>query len=279
MAAEGAQTPTTYIQHHLKNLTVSFQEGSVWTLHVDTFLTAVFMGLIGVFAMWMATRKATAGVPGKWQAFVEIVLEFLDKQAKDAYHGASKLVTPIAITLFVWILLMNLLKMIPADFIAVPMGKLSMLVAEMAGAEDPSKYNYWKPVPTADVHATLGLSISVFFLMIFFALRAKGLGGFVKELFVAPFGPWMFPANLLLNAVELLSKPVSLAMRLFGNMFGGEIVFLLIWVLASAGVFGVVASGAFGLGWLLYHLLVIPLQPFIFMMLSVVYLSLMEEHH
>src|SRR5690606_26570993 len=128
--AEGGQTPTSYIQHHLKNLTVSFQEGSVWTLHVDTFLTAVFMGLLGVLAMWLATRRATAGVPGKWQAFVEIVLEFLDKQAKDAHHGASRLVAPIAITLFVWILLMNLLKMVPADFIAVPMGKLSMAVAE-----------------------------------------------------------------------------------------------------------------------------------------------------
>ncbi len=265
MAAEGAQTPTTYIQHHLKNLTVQIQEGGFWTLHLDTFITAVLMGLFGVFVMWLATRKATAGVPGKWQAFVEIVLEFIDKQAKDAYHGSSRLVTPIAITLFVWILLMNLLKMIPADFIALPLHAMGV--------------DYWKPVPTADVNATLGMSISVFFLMIFFALRAKGVGGFVKELFVAPFGPWMFPANLLLNAVELLSKPVSLAMRLFGNMYGGEIVFLLIWVLGSAGLAGAVAGGVFGLGWMLFHILVIPLQAFIFMMLSVVYLSLMEEHH
>jgi F-type H+-transporting ATPase subunit a len=265
MAADGGQTPTTYIQHHLKNLSVQISEGSFWTLHLDTFITAVLMGLIAVFAMWLATRKATAGVPGKWQAFVEIVLEFIDKQAKDAYHGSSRLVTPIAITLFVWILLMNLLKMIPADFFAIPLHAVGI--------------EYWKPVPTADVNATLGMSISVFFLMIFFALRAKGLGGFIKELFVAPFGPWMFPFNLLLNAVELLSKPVSLAMRLFGNMFGGEIVFLLIWVLGSAGVFGAIFGGAFGLGWMLFHLLVIPLQAFIFMMLSVVYLSLMEEHH
>lgn len=138
---------------------------------------------------------------------------------------------------------------------------------------------YWKPVPTADLNATFGLSLSVFFLMIFFALRAKGLGGFIHELFTAPFGKWMFPANLLLNAVELLSKPVSLAMRLFGNMFAGEVLFLLIWALGGAGILGMVASGALGLGWMLFHLLVIPLQAFIFMMLSVVYLSLMEEGH
>jgi len=127
--------------------------------------------------------------------------------------------------------------------------------------------------------ATLGMSFSVFFLMIFFALRAKGFGGFVHELFTAPFGKWMFPANLLLNFVELLSKPVSLAMRLFGNMYGGELVFLLIWVLGSVGVAGMIAGGTFGLGWMLFHLLVVPLQAFIFMMLSIVYLGLMEEHH
>lgn len=265
MAGEAELTPTGYIQHHLKNLTFQVGEGGFWTLHMDTLITAVLLGLVMVFAFWLATRKATAGVPGKWQAFVEIVLEFIDKQAKDAYHGSSKLVTPIAITLFCWILLMNGLKLVPADFIAKPL--------EWVGV------HYWKPVPTADVNATLGMSISVFFLMIFFALRAKGLGGFIHELFTAPFGKWMFPANLLLNFVELLSKPISLAMRLFGNMYGGEIVFLLIWMLGGAGIFGALAGGAFGLGWMLFHLLVIPLQAFIFMMLSIVYLSLMEEHH
>ena len=261
MAGE-ALTPTTYIQHHLQNLTAPVGEGGgFWTLHVDTFLTAVVMGLIMVFAFWMATRKATAGVPGKWQAFVEICLEFVDKQAKDTYHGKSKLVTPIAITIFFWILLMNLLKMIPADFFAIPLGWVGI--------------NYWKPVPTADVNATLGMSISVFFLMVFFALKSKGLGGLIKEFLTAPFGKWMLPFNLILNIVEWLSKPVSLAMRLFGNMFGGEIVFLLIWVLGGAGLFG----GAFGLGWMLFHLLVIPLQAFIFMMLTIVYLSLSEDSH
>lgn len=158
-------------------------------------------------------------MPGKWQAFIEILLEFVDKQARDTYHGTSKLVTPIAITLFFWILMMNLLKMIPADFIAKPL--------ELLGVP------YWKPVPTADVNATLGMSISVFFLMLFFAFRSKGFGGFAKEFLTAPFGKWMLPFNLILNIVEWLSKPISLAMRLFGNMFGGEIVFLLIWVLGG----------------------------------------------
>lgn len=264
MAGE-ALTPTSYIQHHLHNLTIHMQEGGFWAIHVDTIVTSVLMGLLMVFGFWMATRKATAGVPGKWQAFVEICLEFVDRQAKDTYHGTSKLVTPIAITIFFWILLMNLIKMIPADFIALPLEALGV--------------PYWKPVPTADVNATLGMSISVFFLMLFFALRSKGLGGFTKEFLTAPFGKWMMPFNLILNIVEWLSKPISLAMRLFGNMFGGEIVFLLIWVLGGAGIAGAIAGGAFGLGWMLFHLLVIPLQAFIFMMLSIVYLSLSEDAH
>ena len=265
MAAEAELTPTSYIQHHLKNLTHSVGEGSFWTLNVDTFVTALLMGLFMVFIFWLATRKATAGVPGKWQAFVEICLEFVDRQARDTYHGTSKLVTPIAITLFFWILLMNLIKMVPADFIAKPL--------EWVGI------HYWKPVPTADVNATLGMSISVFFLMLFFGLRAKGVGHFTLEFLTQPFGKWMLPFNLILNIVEWVSKPISLAMRLFGNMFGGEIVFLLIWVLGGAGIAGMFAGAAFGFGWMIFHLLVIPLQAFIFMMLSIVYLSLSEDSH
>jgi F-type H+-transporting ATPase subunit a len=264
MAGEEA-TPTSYIQHHLQNLTFQVQEGGFWQVHVDTLVMSVLSGLLMVFGFWIATRKATAGVPGKWQAFVEILLEFVDRQVKDTYHGTSKLVTPIAITLFFWILMMNLIKMVPADFIARPL--------EMAGV------HYWKPVPTADVNATLGMSISVFFLMIFFSLRSKGVGGMAKEFLTATFGKWMLPFNLILNIVEWVSKPISLAMRLFGNMFGGEIVFLLIWVLGGAGIFGALAGGAFGFGWMLFHLLVIPLQAFIFMMLSIVYLSLAEDSH
>ncbi len=265
MAGESELTPTSYIQHHLHNLTAQVGEGSFFTIHVDTLVSSLAMGALMVFMFWLATRRPTAGVPGKWQAFVEIMLEFVDRQARDTYHGSSKLVTPIAITLFFWILLMNMLKFIPADFFAVPLGWVGV--------------DYWKPVPTADVNATLGMSISVFFLMLFFALRAKGIGGFTKEFLTAPFGKWMMPFNLILNIVEWLSKPISLAMRLFGNMFGGEIVFLLIWVLGGAGLLGLIGSAAFGFGWMIFHLLVIPLQAFIFMMLSIVYLSLSEDAH
>ena len=265
MAGESELTPTSYIQHHLHNLTAQVGEGSFFTIHVDTLVSSLVMGALMVFMFWLATRRPTAGVPGKWQAFVEIMLEFVDRQARDTYHGTSKLVTPIAITLFFWILLMNMLKFIPADFFAVPLSWVGV--------------NYWKPVPTADVNATLGMSISVFFLMLFFALRAKGIGGFTKEFLTAPFGKWMMPFNLILNIVEWLSKPISLAMRLFGNMFGGEIVFLLIWVLGGASLLGVLGGGVLGLGWMLFHLLVIPLQAFIFMMLSIVYLSLAEDDH
>ena len=261
----GELTPTEYIQHHLHNLTAHVGEGSFMTLHVDTLVMAVLMGLVMVFMFWVAVRKPTAGVPGKWQAFVEICLEFVHAQVKDTYHGKSKLVTPIAITIFFWILLMNMVKMIPADFIAKPL--------EWVGIP------YWKPVPTADVNATLGMSISVFVLMIVFALKAKGIGGFTKEFLTAPFGKWMLPFNLILNTVEWLSKPISLAMRLFGNMFGGEIVFLLIWVLGGAGILGMLGGAAFGFGWMIFHLLVVPLQAFIFMMLSIVYLSLVEDAH
>lgn len=266
---EGAKTPTDYITHHLthlaKDLTPTVGKDGFMAIHVDTMVTSFILGLIMMFGMWLATRRATPGVPGRWQAFVEIVLEFIHGQAKDAYHGTSKLVTPIAITLFCWIVMMNSMDFIPVDFIAK--------ATEAVGLHN------WRPVPTADVNATLAMSITVFFLMIGFAIRAKGVGGFIHELFTAPFGPWMAPANLLLNLVELLSKPVSLAMRLFGNMYGGEIVFLLIWLLASAGFAGTIASAVFGLGWGLFHILIVVLQAFIFMMLSVVYLSLMEEHH
>ncbi len=184
MAGEAA-TPTSYIQHHLHNLILPVRDGggTFWTIHLDTLIMAVLMGLVMVLAFWTATRNATSGVPGKWQAFVEICLEFVDRQAKDTYHGSSKLVTPIAITIFFWILLMNLIKMIPADFIAIPLSWVGV--------------HAWKPVPTADVNATLGMSISVFFLMIVFSLRSKGVGGMTKEFLTAPFGKWMMPFNLL----------------------------------------------------------------------------------
>src|SRR5690606_38535276 len=180
----------------------------------------------------------------KWAGLVGVLPGFRRPPGRDHLPRLSKLVTPIAITLFFWILMMNMLKFIPADFFAMPLAALGV--------------HYWKPVPTADVNATLGMSFSVFFLMLFFALRSKGFGGFTKEFLTAPFGKWMMPFNLILNIVEWLSKPISLAMRLFGNMFGGEIVFLLIWVLGGASILGLVGGALFGFGWMVFHILVIP---------------------
>jgi F-type H+-transporting ATPase subunit a len=268
--ADSAQSPTDYIQHHLghltKDLTPHIQEDGFMTIHVDTMVMSGILGVIMCLAFWLGTRKATTGVPGKWQAFVELMLEFVHGQAKDAYHGPSKLVTPIAITLFFWIIMMNAMDFIPVDLVAWV-------------AHNVFHLKNFRSVPTADVNATLAMSGTVFFLMLFFAIRAKGVGGFIVEMCVAPFGKYMLPFNIILNLVELFSKPVSLAMRLFGNMYGGEIVFLLIWVLGATSVFGAAAATIFGLGWALFHVLIILLQAFIFMTLSVVYLSLMEEHH
>ena len=279
MAAEAELTPTSYIQHHLKNLTHSVGEGSFWTLNVDTFVTALLMGLLMVVLFWLATRKATAGVPGKWQAFVEICLEFVDRQARDTYHGTSKLVTPIAITLFFWILLMNLLKMIPADFIAKPL--------ELLGV------GYWKPVPTADVNATLGLSISVLLVCLFYNVKIKGIGGWSHELVTAPFGTSKNPVmavllgivNFAMQIIEFASKTLSHGLRLFGNMYAGELIFMLIalmggaFALTGTGIGLAIGHVIAGLAWAIFHILIIILQAFIFMMLALVYIGQAHDHH
>lgn len=272
-AKSGSDGGGDYINHHLHNLTTEIGEGGgFWTLNVDTLAMSVFLGVFLMFLFWLATRKPTSGVPGKWQAFVEILLEFMDNQVKDIYHGTSRLVTPIAITLFFWILMQNMMKFIPADFFSYAFKAVGI--------------HYWKPVPTADINAAFGMSFTVFFLTIFFAIRGHGVGGFGLSLLTHPFESKniifkivLAPFNLFLNFVEWLSKPLSLGMRLFGNMFGGEIVFLLIWLLASIGFAGVASGAALGLGWMIFHILVVPLQAFIFTMLAVVYFSLAEDNH
>lgn len=262
----GYDNPTEYIKHHLSHKGLQIGDGSFWTLHLDTLITSGFLGLLAVFGFWLAVRRVSVEAPGKWQSFVEIVIEFIDGQVKDVYHGKRHFVGPIAITIFIWVLLMNSMDLIPIDFIALFMKTVFGM-------------DYWRPVATADLNMTFALSLTVLFLMLFFALRSKGIGGLLHEFFTAPFGPWLAPANFALNLVEWLSKPVSLAMRLFGNMYGGEIVFLLIWLLGSVGLVGAVASGVFGWAWGVFHILIILLQAFIFMILSVVYFAMVEEHH
>lgn len=260
----GYDNPSEYIKHHLAHNVQRVGE-SAWAVHLDTMIMSGLLGVLAIFGFWLATRKATAGVPGRWQAFIEIVVEFIDNQVKDVYHGNRRFVTPLAITIFVWVLLMNAMDLIPIDFIATVMSALGV--------------KSWRPVPTADLNVTFAMSLTILFLMFAFAIRAKGVFGLIKEFLVSPFGPWMAPFNLVLNIVEWLSKPVSLAMRLFGNMYGGEIVFLLIWLLGSIGFAGAIASAFFGWAWGVFHILIILLQAFIFMILSVVYLSMVEEHH
>ena len=284
-------SPSEYVTHHLKHWQVSVGEGAFWTLNVDSLLMSVAIGVLAIGTFFVVGRRATAGVPGRFQAFIEIVVEFIDTQVRDVFHGNRTFVAPLALTIFVWVFLMNAVKMLPVD---LPPG-----VAMAAGSE------YFRAVPTTDLNTTLALSVTVLLLMLAFAVKAKGVGGFGKELFTAPFhganpvvNIILAPANFALNVIEYLSKPVSLAMRLFGNMYAGELVFLLIALLgtaggnliassfadggAGAGVGGALAFAgavAAGAAWSIFHILVITLQAFIFMILTVVYLSMSTEHH
>ena len=214
-------------------------------------------------------RGATAGVPNKRQAFVELLIEFIDDQVKGIFHHGdrNKFVAPAALTVFVWVLLMNAMDFLPVDWMA----KGTHLISDHG----------FRIVPTADVNTTFALSLSVWLLMIFFAISAKGLGGWIHELFCAPFGsfPLLWPANFLFNMIEYISKPLSHSLRLFGNMYAGEIIFLLLWVWAATGLVGTAFAAVLGLGWAIFHILIVVLQAYIFMMLTVVYIALAHEHH
>lgn len=280
-------SPSEYVTHHLKHWQLPIGEGPFWVVNVDSLLVSLTIGILAMAVFWLAARRATPGVPSKFQAFIEIVVGFIDTQVKDVFHGNRSFVAPLALTIFVWVFLMNSLKMIPVDFFPG--------VAKTAGAE------YFRAVPTTDLNITAAMATMVLILMFAFAIRAKGGFGFGKELLTAPFhahGTGMkvvlAPFNLGLNVIEYLSKPVSLAMRLFGNMYAGELVFLLIALLGAAGghflmeagmaakaggalaFLGAIAAGA---AWSIFHILVITLQAFIFMILTVVYLSMSTEAH
>jgi F-type H+-transporting ATPase subunit a len=261
-------TPTKYIGHHLGNLTRSVGEGSFWTLHVDTVVMAVALGVVGFGFLWWVVRGATAGVPGRRQAFVELCVEFVDDQVKGIFHGDRKFIAPLALTVFVWVLLMNAMDFIPADLID------RLVVRPLHGHE-------WRAVPTADVNTTFALALSVWTLMIFYSVKVKGLAGWLHELFCSPFGanPLLWPFNFLFNLVEYLSKPLSHSLRLYGNMYAGEIIFLLLAMWASTGVVGAVLGGVLTVGWAIFHILIVALQAYIFMMLTIVYMSMAHEHH
>ena len=262
-----------YIKHHLTHNTGEVFGGQ---FHFDTWIVSLALGL--AFLLWfgLAARKATAGVPSKGQAFVEIIFEFIDGQVKDTFHGDRRSVAPLALTIFMWVVLMNAMDLLPLD---LP----GWLVHTTVGAE-AAHHTYSRMVPTADLNTTFALSVSVFFILLGHAISAKGGLGFGKELLTAPFHAHgvmavvMAPINLLMNLIEWLVKPVSLAMRLFGNMYGGELVFMLIAGLLGGWLTfipGVIANSA----WAIFHILIVLLQAFIFMILTVVYIAGARESH
>ena len=285
--AENALTPSEYIQHHLSFNTHSVGEGSFWTLNVDSLVMSIFLGVLVMGLVWLVARKATSGVPSKGQAFVELIFSFVDDQVKNIFHGdRHSFIAPTALTVFLWVLAMNAMDFLPVDWVAK--------AAELIGGE----HTKWRIVPTSDINTTFALALSVWILMIFFSIKAKGLGGWIHEIFYAPFGgakffkpqsamgwvglifsPLLFVANFAFNMIEYISKPLSHSLRLFGNMYAGEVIFLLLGMWAATGLVGMAAGAVLGAFWSIFHILIVALQAFIFMMLTVVYLAMAHESH
>lgn len=282
-AAEGGGA-TDYIVHHETFLTNRAPQGIVdfSVINYDTVFFSVLLAVLFAGAFYLAARRATTGVPGKFQLFVEVLVDFVDKQVKDTFHGSSKLVAPLALTIFSWILLFNIMDLVPVDLLP--------RAAHLAGMQ------HLKVVPSTDLNATFAMSLSVFVLIIFYSIKMKGLRGFIGELTLHPFSaknPFLqallVPVNFLLESVTLLARPVSLSLRLYGNLYAGEMIFLLIAVLTlSYGLEGLTTVGGWvavivqivlGLVWSIFHVLIIVLQAFIFMVLTIVYLALASEHH
>lgn len=271
---------TDYIKHHLTYLTYNVSDmklgsdGGFWTLNLDTLFFSLFSGIIVAALMYFGARKVTTGVPGKLQNFAELMLEFADNQVKDCFHGKNNLIGPLALTIFLWVFVMNFMDIVPVDILP--------FVAQLGGVHN------LKVVPTNDLNMTFGLSLSVFILIIYYSIKIKGAKGFIKELTLQPFNhPVFIPFNLLLELVGLIAKPISLALRLFGNLYAGELIFILIALLtlnaATSSLIGTTTLGVaqfiLSLAWSIFHILVITLQAFIFMVLTIVYLSLAHEEH
>ena len=292
MAGE-TQTISEYIVHHLTNLTYGklpagferedgsiISDGGAWVMahggdeaaamgfnaiHVDSMLWSIGLGVIFCWLFRRVAKKAEAGVPSGTLNMVEMIVEFVDNTVRDTFHGQNKLVAPLALTIFVWVFLMNLMDLIPVDLIP------SLLA--LAGV------HYQKIVPSTDPNITMGMALGVFILMLYYSIKVKGFG-FVRELTMNPFNHWVFiPVNLFMEVVGLLAKPFSLGLRLFGNMYAGEMIFILIAALFSAGLAWAAPAGLLQVGWAIFHILVITLQAFIFMVLTIVYLSMAHEDH
>ncbi len=270
------QTASEYIQHHLTNLQVCRDHGewvwghcagNFWTVNVDSMAFSVLLGVVFLAVFRRVATLATSGNPTKLQAAVELIVGFVDTSVRDAFHGNSKVIAPLALTIFMWVFLMNLMDLIPVDWLPT--------IAASVGVP------YLKVVPTTDVNITFAMSISVFILILFYSIKMKGFGGFTKELTMHPIAPptrgigivaapFIIAFNFVLEGVSLLAKPVSLSLRLFGNMYAGELIFILI---ALLGLYQLPLH----FGWAVFHILVVTLQAFIFMMLTIVYLSAAHE--
>jgi len=274
MAASSELSPTEYIGHHLSHFKIGVGPDGLWTLHADSLFISIVLGIIGLGFIWWVVRGSTAGVPTRRQAFVEIAFEIIDDTVKSMFHGGGprNFVAPLALTVFIWVLLMNSMDFLPADLVAL-------------GTHHISEHGF-RIVSTADVNTTFALALSVWLLMIFFSIKVKGFGGWLHELTCTPFGvkpiwaaPLLVVFNLIFNLVEYLSKPLSHSLRLYGNMYAGEIIFLLLWLWAATGLIGMGMGALLGAGWAIFHILIVVLQAYIFTMLTIVYIALAHEHH
>lgn len=279
MAATGGElTSSQYILHHLTNAKMCSTDAGLafnkacadsgfWVWHVDTLAWSIGLGILFLTLFRSAAKKADTGVPGKLQCFIEMIVEFVNDTVKSSFHGNNPVIAPLALTIFVWVLLMNIMDIVPIDWLPSLAGWIG---ATFYGMD--SHDVYMKVVPTTDLNMTFALSLGVFFLMIYYSFKVKGFG-FVKELTLQPLNhPVFIPVNLILELVTLFAKPLSLSLRLFGNLYAAELIFILI---ALTGLFQLPMHFV----WATFHILVIPLQAFIFMMLTIVYLSMAHEDH
>ncbi|HVK54042.1 MAG TPA: F0F1 ATP synthase subunit A [Burkholderiales bacterium] len=261
MASESSNAPvnaTEYIQHHLTHLT-SRDDGGFWTFNLDTFSVSLLLGFLFLFVFARIARRATAGVPRRLQCFVEWIAEMVQGQVRDAFHAKSKLVAPLALTIFCWVWLLNAMDFLPVDLLPKALAFFGV--------------DNLRVVPTADVNHTFAMSLSVLLLIIGFSLKAKGFGGWMRELFSTPFGVKLAPINFVFQLIELIAKPISLSLRLFGNMYAGELIFILIALLPWF------IQPLLGAPWAIFHILIVTLQAFVFMVLTIVYLGLAVEGH
>jgi len=281
MASSETLTPQAYIQHHLTNLTFGSHpehglgfahsaeeaaEMGFWAVHVDTMFFSILLGVLFLWFFKKVADNVSVDEPGAAQNFVEWIVDFVEENVRGSFSGKNPLVAPLALTIFVWIFLMNLMDLLPVDLLP--------WLASLIGI------HFLKVVPTTDPNATFGMSIGVFFLVVYYSFKVKGVKGFLGELTLQPFGKWGLPANLMLEGINLLSKPLSLSLRLFGNMYAGEMIFILIALMYGPSVILSLSGGVVHLAWAIFHILIVTLQAFIFMVLTIVYLDMAhQEHH